>query len=106
MKMKSKAENHGCTSSPRSQPGGVRLRLAVQPDGKILLSGNFSTVWGVERSGIARLNADGSLDPEFAPTNVPLDIRAIAFQTDGKVVLGIGYPTAPAPQRYYRVRVE
>ncbi len=67
--------------------------LAVQPDAKILLGGNFSTVWGAERSGIARLNADGSLDTDFAPTNVPPDIRAIAVQTDGKVVLGIGYPT-------------
>lgn len=71
--------------------------LAVQPDGRILLGGNFSTVWGVERSGIARLNADGSLDTDFAPTNVPPDIRAIAVQTDGKVVLGIGYPSATTP---------
>jgi len=67
--------------------------LSVQPDGKILLGGNFSTVWGAERSGIARLTADGSLDTDFAPTNVPPDIRAIAVQTDGKVLLGIGYPT-------------
>jgi len=71
--------------------------VAVQPDGKILLGGNFTTVWGAERSGIARLNVDGSLEPDFAPTNVPPDVRAIAVQTDGGVVLGIGYPTASTP---------
>ncbi len=71
--------------------------LAVQPDGKILMGGNFTNVWGAARSGIARLNADGSLDTDFAPTNVPPDIRAIAVQADGKVVLGIGYPAASTP---------
>src|SRR3974390_3828038 len=71
--------------------------LAVQPDGKILMGGNFSTVWAAERSGIARLNADGSLDTEFAPTNTPADIRTIAVQPDGKVVLGVGYPTGSTP---------
>ncbi len=71
--------------------------LAVQPDGKILMGGNFTNVWGAARSGIARLNADGSLDTDFAPTNVPPDIRALAVQPDGKVVLGIGYPAASTP---------
>jgi uncharacterized delta-60 repeat protein len=71
--------------------------VAVQLDGKILMGGNFTNVWGFARSGVARLNADGSLDPDFAPTNVPPDIRAIAVQADGKVVLGIGYPTSSTP---------
>jgi uncharacterized delta-60 repeat protein len=71
--------------------------LAVQTDGKILLGGNFSTVWSAARSGVARLHADGSLDPDYAPANVPPDIRAIAVQPDGKVVLGIGYPTVSTP---------
>ena len=71
--------------------------LAVQPDGRILMGGNFTTVWGEARSGIARLQADGSLDPGFAPTNVPPDIRAIAIESDGQVVLGIGYPSASTP---------
>ena len=80
--------------------GGFPTRvsaLAVQPDGKILMGGNFSTVWGAERFGIARLNPDGSLDTAFAPTNVPPDIRAVAIQADGKVVLGIGYPSSTTP---------
>src|SRR5688500_14543506 len=39
--------------------------FALQPDGKILIGGTFRTVNGVHRMGIARLNADGSLDPTF-----------------------------------------
>ncbi len=40
---------------------------AVQPDGKILIGGNFTTVLGVARNNIARLNTDGTLDMAFNP---------------------------------------
>src|SRR5262249_46715308 len=39
--------------------------LAVQPDGKILLAGDFGLVNGVPGSRYARLNPDGSLDTNF-----------------------------------------
>ena len=39
--------------------------VAVQPDGKILIGGNFLTYNGVARSGLARLNVDGTLDTDF-----------------------------------------
>ena len=35
--------------------------LALQPDGKILLGGKFTSVGGVERHGIARLGPDGGI---------------------------------------------
>ena len=43
--------------------------LAVQPDGKILVGGEFSTLGGGDatRIGIGRLNADGSIDAAFNP---------------------------------------
>ena len=40
---------------------------AVQPDGKILIGGSFTTVLGVARNNIARLNTDGTLDTAFNP---------------------------------------
>lgn len=64
--------------------------LAVQPDGKVLIAGKFSTVNGVERNRIARLNADGSLDTSFGKGLEGTDgqILAVAVQADGKVLIG------------------
>ena len=43
------------------------LATAVQPDGKILIGGIFTSVLGVTRNNIARLNTDGTLDTAFNP---------------------------------------
>ncbi len=62
--------------------------LAVQPDGKILIAGNFSTYNGVERSGgLARLNTDGSLDTTFAPTSTLATLKTVVLQPDGKILI-------------------
>ena len=45
--------------------------IALQSDGKIIIGGGFTTVNGVAKSYIARLNADGSIDDSFAPTTPP-----------------------------------
>lgn len=63
--------------------------IAVQPDGKILVAGDFAIVNGVERDGIARLNPDGSLDLSFDPGyGANAGVRAVALQPDGKVLVG------------------
>ena len=65
--------------------------LALQPDGKILVAGNFGEVNGVSRNGIARLNADGSLDTTFDPgkgTGDYRDVYSVAVQADGKILMG------------------
>ncbi|MCX6904852.1 MAG: hypothetical protein NTW03_15500 [Verrucomicrobia bacterium] len=41
--------------------------MAVQSDGKILVAGDFYTFNGYSRSGLARLNQDGSVDTSFNP---------------------------------------
>ncbi|HEX6289423.1 MAG TPA: delta-60 repeat domain-containing protein [Herpetosiphonaceae bacterium] len=61
--------------------------LALQPDGKVLLGGSFSSVGGTARTRIARLNADGSLDTSFNP-GANSTVRTLALQPDGKVLLG------------------
>ena len=50
---------------PGSGFDGVVMALAIQPDGKVLVGGQFSNFAGVARKGLARLNADGSLDTTF-----------------------------------------
>ena len=64
--------------------------IAVQPDGKILLGGEFNQVLGVPRNGIARLNRDGTVDNTFN-ANAGSTVRSsIAIQADGKILVG-GY---------------
>ena len=43
--------------------------VAVQPDGKVVIGGDFTQVDGTPRNYLARLNADGSLDTTFDPGN-------------------------------------
>jgi uncharacterized delta-60 repeat protein len=60
---------------------------AVQPDGKILIGGDFHTVFGVRHNNIARLNTDGALDLDFNP-NPNNSVSAIAVQADGQILVG------------------
>lgn len=46
---------------------GIVFSVANAPGGKLLIGGNFRFVQGVPRSGVARLNGDGSLDASFDP---------------------------------------
>jgi uncharacterized delta-60 repeat protein len=69
--------------------------IVVEESGKILIGGSFNRVHGVDRNNIARLNSDGSLDRGFLDGlngAVGLDsyalVKAIAVQTDGKVLIG------------------
>ena len=65
--------------------------IAVQADGKILIGGNFTTVNGVPRHNLARLNPDGTLDRTFvedialAPNG---EVNAIAVQPKGGIIVG------------------
>ncbi len=89
------------TFDPQSGPGKsagnfpmpVNIKsIAVQPDGKILIGGDFGSFNNVTRTSSARLNADGSVDGSFNPVSTGLNtaatIRSVVAQRDGKVILG------------------
>jgi uncharacterized delta-60 repeat protein len=59
---------------------------AVQPDGKILIGGYFTNVYGVPRQHIARLNPDGSLDLSFN-AGASDNVNAILVQPNGKILV-------------------
>jgi uncharacterized delta-60 repeat protein len=63
---------------------------ALQPDGKLLLGGQFTSFNGVSRGPIARLNSDGSVDKSFSAYVTAGDptIHSVAVQPDGKVLVG------------------
>jgi uncharacterized delta-60 repeat protein len=66
--------------------------LALQPDGKVILGGGFERINGIARPGLARVNADGTLDTSYNPPNLSAPNQTIVFalslQPDGKVVVG------------------
>ena len=64
------------------------LVLAVQPDGKIVVGGVFTTLAGSASSHVGRLNSNGTLDPSFTPPVVNNNVIALALQADGKILLG------------------
>ena len=62
--------------------------IDLQPDGKVLIGGFFTVVNHVALPGIARLNADGSVDRGFDPgTGTDAEIDSLIVQPDGKVLI-------------------
>jgi uncharacterized delta-60 repeat protein len=79
-------------NQPRLGSIGSVRDVIQQPDGKLIISGNFDIVNGVARGSLARLNVDGSLDTSFVPffNSSFFAINAIALQSSGKILVGIG----------------
>lgn len=67
--------------------GGLVEQIIPQPDGKILICGNFTQFDGVQKSYIARLNPDGTVDNSFS-AGVGYWVRTMSLQPDGKIVIG------------------
>ncbi|MBE2282608.1 MAG: delta-60 repeat domain-containing protein [Prosthecobacter sp.] len=78
--------------------GSNVLSIAVQADGKVLLSGLFTTLQpngapsAVSRKYIARVNAAGTLDAGFDP-NANSAVYGVAVQADGRIFLGGNFTT-------------
>jgi uncharacterized delta-60 repeat protein len=82
--------------------------FALQPDGKVLIAGYFRSVNNTPRSGIARLNPDGSLDTGFQNGMAGADspgVYSLALQPDGKVILGGGFTAINGVTRYRIARL-
>lgn len=84
----------------RAQPEGKAkvFNGTLQPDGKILIVGDFDYVNGEPRPQIARLNPDATLDPSFSPPLLTREkLLSIALQRDGKVLIGGEFTDFSAP---------
>ena len=78
------------TFDPGTGPDSFPYCLATPSDGRILIGGSFTTIAGIARRNLARLNPDGSVDMDFDPVNGPnaSGIYSLAAQSDGKVLVG------------------
>jgi len=83
----------GCGSDKRLTPfldgfrnystTGAIQTVAVQPDGRIIIGGDFTlTRGGVSRQYLARINPDGSLDTDLSPLLLNGAVSAITIQPD------------------------
>lgn len=87
-------------SSVQNNPGltgasSTGEALARQPDGKLLVAGQFGYHNGVVVHGVVRLNPDGTRDNSFnAPFYPYATVNAIAVQEDGRILVGGEYTDA------------
>ncbi len=75
---------------PKDGFNNVVHSVALQPNGKIVIGGRFTSFNGTSRNLIARLNADGSLDTSFNPGTGfrGVYVMSVATQSDGKIIAG------------------
>lgn len=81
----------GTGFGPGTGPSPTRV-LGVE-NGKTLIAGNFTTVNGVTRNRVVRINPNGSVDPTFqigqgAVAQSALTIGALTRQPDGQILIG------------------
>jgi uncharacterized delta-60 repeat protein len=66
--------------------------IVLQPNGKILIAGRFTSAQGAPRKNIARLLPDGSIDPSFNPGSGPAGVfpqlHQLLLQGDKVIVAG------------------
>ncbi len=94
------------TFNTGSGPNFEVVEFAFQPDGKIVILGNFFFYDKKERNRIARLNPDGSLDESFNPgSGFQGDVRNISLQKDGKMILAGWFTSYNGGNTMYLIRL-
>ncbi len=67
--------------------------VAIQPDGKVIVSGEFSSIDSFTRWRVARFNTDGSMDTSFnTATPIAGVVGEVLALPDGKVFIGGAFP--------------
>ncbi len=79
----------GFTPRVTQQGGFWQVNALALQGAKILVGGRFDSVNGFSRNGLARLNADGTLDASFNPKLGPFpEISVVLVQPDKKILIG------------------
>lgn len=76
---------------------GLVNAIALYPDGRIFIAGDFTQINGVGRQRVARLKANGLIDSTFNPalftpyasiSGANLEVYSVIIQPDEKIILG------------------
>lgn len=79
-----------------ANPNATIRQALLQPDGKLIVAGEFTQIHQASLPGLARLNPDGSLDRTFTPPPATPYYPAIALQPGGKIIVtGFHLPGTP-----------
>jgi uncharacterized delta-60 repeat protein len=86
------------------------LTAALQADGKIVIGGSFTTVNGTSRTGLARLNSNGTLDATVASVfatggSTTPAVTALTIQRDGKILVGGTFSSVDGLPRFGLARI-
>lgn len=80
-----------------SLQGGNITAVGLQTDGKIVIGGPFTSIYGVENRGVARVNSNGSHDASFTSSygigfiDYPV-VLELVIQENGKIIIVGDFP--------------
>lgn len=74
--------------------------FAIQPDGRVIVGGNFTSLGGQERNNLGRLHPNGTLDAAF-PAQASSAVIALGLQVDGKILVAGEFPALGGQSRNY-----
>lgn len=90
-------------------PGGVDGEIYAsvkQPDGKVIIAGNFVAVNRIQRKNIARLNSNGEIDSTFNPQLGPDGlVSVVKMDPSGKIYIAGEFSEVNGVPRPYIARL-
>lgn len=86
------------TFDPGPGPNGVVYAIKIQPNGDLIVGGDFTHYAGEPRAYLMRLFSDGSLDTDYS-VSLNGGVRALAASGDGRLWVGGGFTVVANRQR-------
>lgn len=84
---------------------GLVFAVVAQPNGSLLIGGDFTAINGEPRGGIARVTADGRVDEGFAPhSDYTRVVQTIARCPDGRIMIA-GFAVIEETHHAYLARL-
>jgi uncharacterized delta-60 repeat protein len=78
----------------------------LQPDGRIVVAGRFTSFNGFMHNRVCRLNANGSVDQSFGlGAGINNSALALALQNDGRILVGGQFSQVDLTQRFNLARL-
>jgi uncharacterized delta-60 repeat protein len=87
------------------QPGEGVYKVTIQPDGKILVGGSFTSFNTIPVNRLLRLTALGADDGLSIGTGFDNTVRDVSLQTNGRILVGGDFLTFDNQPKKYAVRL-